>query len=172
MIAVKSKSSLISSLPVTQGSSSYRFYAQDVLSLPARKPGDVTLVRAICEVTALLTYQVMLGCYIAMGVPANPAIMPMPLSPPRTEDLDPGVMVVNGQSVVVTRGHDRVEEMALIMDSSLEAIGASLTQPEGWRVSFVLYAASAAALVGDALRVESSDYSEIWAMHFPADPPS
>lgn len=147
---VRSRIGLITSLPVinnTDSSVEYVYSAQNTLTLPARNPGDVTQIAAKCEITDSLPYAVMLGMYIAMSDGTE-------LSQPRAMDLNPSM-----------RGHQRLEEDALIDDGLLNSLGIPLTQPDGWQVSFILYAASTAAKPGAKLSVADPGYSEMWAVH-------
>ncbi len=153
--AKKVKMTRISTLYLTLGITGYHYHSESVIKLPARGAGDVTRIHAKCEVTSLLPYMVMLGCFLSYGKVTNTSIAPPALSSPRTQDLNSAFSM-----------HYRIDESTIITDEDLNAIGMALDQPEGWPVSLVLYAASTATKPYDYLTVENASYSEFMYEHF------
>lgn len=153
-VVVRTWTASSNAIPMTDGTT-YQFYMEYQLAMPARGPGDVIIVNAQGETTNPYPFNVMADRYIGFGPISGTAQNPQ-LCPIRAENVTPDMH------------HMTIDCMAVIDDQLLTRLGLPLTIPAGWIVTLTMVAASTDAQPGEALINEGPGYGELVAVIYKA----
>lgn len=157
MQVVRTWTPYTSQVPITVGTTGYKFYTEYALTMPPRNPGDIIIVTANAEVTNPYAFNVQLDSYIGYGLPDSNQDQTAPLTP------------LSGTNIPPETHHQLVRLTGVIDDALLKHVGLPLSLPANWMLALMMESATTDPRgSGSSLINEGPGNGELVAVIFPA----